>query len=137
MIISRENTNMITLTEKAAEMVLDVIEAQELKNPHLELRIAGGGCSGLQYALGLTEIDDLAIDEIVYESLGVKIVTTLKESKYVEGSIIDYIDMPLGAGFKVTNPNATKSCGCGSSFSTGDDDISGLNEGQGCGSCRG
>lgn len=108
---------MITLTEKAAQMVLDVIEAQELKNPYLELRIIGGGCSGLQYALGLTEIDDLSIDEVVFHSNGVNIVTTLKESKYVEGSIVDYIDMPLGGGFKVNNPKATKSCGCGSSFS--------------------
>ena len=123
---------MITLTEKAAEMILDVIEAQELKNPYLELRIVGGGCSGLQYALGLTEIDDLGIDEVVFHSNGVNIVTTLKESKYVEGSIVDYIDMPLGGGFKVNNPKATKSCGCGSSFSTSD-----LNEGKGCGSCRG
>jgi iron-sulfur cluster assembly protein len=73
---------MITLTEKAAQMVLDVIEAQELKNPYLELRITGGGCSGLQYALGLTEVDDLAIDEVVFESNGVNILTTLKESKY-------------------------------------------------------
>jgi len=128
---------MITLTEKAAEMILDVIEAQELKNPYLELRIVGGGCSGLQYALGLTEIDDLGIDEVVFHSNGVNIVTTLKESKYVEGSIVDYIDMPLGGGFKVNNPKATKSCGCGSSFSTEDSDISDLNEGKGCGSCRG
>ena len=128
---------MITLTEKAAEMILDVIEAQELKNPYLELRIVGGGCSGLQYALGLTEIDDLGIDEVVFHSNGVNIVTTLKESKYVEGSIVDFIDMPLGGGFKVNNPKATKSCGCGSSFSTEDSDISDLNEGKGCGSCRG
>ena len=127
----------ITLTEKAAQMVLDVIEAQDLKNPYLELRIAGGGCSGLQYALGLTEVDDLAIDDVVFISNGINILTTLKESKYVEGCVIDYIDLPLGAGFKVNNPNATKTCGCGSSFSTGDDDISELNEGRGCGSCRG
>ena len=133
----QEKYNMITLTDKAAQMVQDVIEAQELQNPYLELRIAGGGCSGLQYALGLTEIDDLGIDEVVYESNGIKILTTLKESKYVDGSVIDYIDLPLGQGFKVNNPNATKSCGCGSSFSTGDDDISELNEGKGCGACRG
>ncbi len=59
--------NTITLTDKAAQMILDVIDAQELKNPYLELRITGGGCSGLQYGLGLTEIDDLAIDEVVFE----------------------------------------------------------------------
>lgn len=128
---------MITITDKAAQMVLDVIEAQELKNPYLELRVVGGGCSGLQYALGLTEVDDLAIDEIVFESNGVNILTTLKESNYVEGAVIDYIDMPLGAGFKVNNPNATKTCGCGSSFSTDDDDLPQLNGGKGCGACRG
>lgn len=128
---------MITISDKAAQMIQDVIDAQELKNAYLELRIAGGGCSGLQYALGLTEVDDLAIDEVVFESNGINILTTLKESKYVDGAVIDYIDMPLGAGFKVNNPNATKTCGCGSSFSTSDEDISELNDGKGCGSCRG
>jgi iron-sulfur cluster assembly protein len=128
---------MITITEKAAEMILDTIDAQEMKNVYLELRIVGGGCSGLQYALGLTELDDIGIDEIVHESNGVKILTTTRELKYVDGSIIDYIDLPMGQGFKVNNPQATKSCGCGSSFSTGDDDISELNGGKGCGSCKG
>ena len=127
----------ITITDKAAELVKNTMGEIETEDPHLFVYVSGGGCSGLQYGLGLTEIDDLAIDEVVYESNGVNIVTTLKESKYVEGCVIDYIDLPLGAGFKVTNPNATKTCGCGSSFSTGDDDISGLNEGKGCGSCRG
>lgn len=127
---------MITITEKAAEMILDTIDAQEMKNVYLELRIVGGGCSGLQYALGLTELDDIGIDEIVHESNGVKILTTTRELKYVDGSVIDYIDLPMGQGFKVNNPQATKSCGCGSSFSTGDDDISELNGGKGCGSCK-
>jgi len=80
----------------------------------------------------LTELDDIGIDEIVHESNGIKILTTLRELKYVDGSVIDYIDLPMGQGFKVNNPQATKSCGCGSSFSTGDDDISELNEGKGC-----
>lgn len=127
---------MITITEKAAEIILDTIEAQEMNNVYLELRITGGGCSGLQYALGLTELDDIGIDEIVHESNGIKILTTLRELKYVDGSVIDYIDLPMGQGFKVNNPQATKSCGCGSSFSTGDDDISELNEGKGCSACK-
>ena len=126
---------MITITDKAVQMILDVIDAQELKNPYLELRVAGGGCSGLQYGLGLIEIEDLAIDEVVFVSNGINIVTSFKESKYVDGCTIDYLDMAMGAGFKVSNPNATKSCGCGSSFSTDDSDVSELNEGKGCGSC--
>lgn len=127
---------MITITEKAAEIILDTIEAQDMNNVYLELRITGGGCSGLQYALGLTELDDIGIDEIVHECNGIKILTTLRELKYVDGSVIDYIDLPMGQGFKVNNPQATKSCGCGSSFSTGDDDISELNEGKGCSACK-
>jgi len=128
---------MITITETAAGIILDTIDAQEMENVYLELRITGGGCSGLQYALGLTELDDIGIDEVVHESNGVKILTTLRELKYVDGSVIDFVDMPMGKGFKIINPQATKSCGCGSSFSTGDDDISELNEGKGCGSCKG
>ena len=127
---------MITITEKAAEIILDTIEAQDMNNVYLELRITGGGCSGLQYALGLTELDDIGIDEIVHESNGIKILTTLRELKYVDGSVIDYIDLPMGQGFKVNNPQATKSCGGGSSFSTDDDDISELNEGKGCSACK-
>ena len=87
---------MITITETAAEIILDTIDAQEMENVYLELRITGGGCSGLQYALGLTELDDIGIDEVVHESNGVKILTTLKELKYVDGCVIDYVDMPMG-----------------------------------------
>ncbi len=127
---------MISITEAAAEIILDTIEAQEMKNVYLELRITGGGCSGLQYALGLTELDDIEIDEVVHESNGIKILTSIRDLKYADGSVIDYIDLPMGKGFKVNNPQATKSCGCGSSFSTGDDDISELNEGKGCSACK-
>jgi iron-sulfur cluster assembly protein len=127
---------MITITETAAEIILDTIEAQEMENVYLELRITGGGCSGLQYALGLTELDDIRIDEVVHESNGIKILTSLRDLKYADGSVIDYIDLPMGKGFKVNNPQATKSCGCGSSFSTGDEDISELNEGKGCSACK-
>ena len=77
---------------------------------------------------------NIGIDEVVHESNGIKILTTLKELKYVDGSVIDYVDMPMGKGFKVNNPQATKSCGCGSSFSV-EDDVAGRTLTGGCGSC--
>jgi len=60
---------MITITETAAELILETIDAQEMKNVYLELRITGGGCSGLQYALGLTELDDIELTKLFMKAM--------------------------------------------------------------------
>ena len=110
------NKKMITITETAAEMILDTIDAQEMENVYLELRITGGGCSGLQYALGLTELDDIGIDEVVHESNGVKIVVDPKSLAYIDGTELDFVREGINEGFKFNNPNVKNECGCGESF---------------------
>ena len=121
----------INLTEKAAEIIKDTITAQDLKNGFLYFYVAGGGCSGLQYGLALDD-GEPEIEDIVIFDKNVKIAIESKSSRYVDGSTIDYVETTMGGGFKVTNPNESKSCGCGKSFSVDSEDMP---ESTGCGSC--
>ncbi len=122
----------ISLTESAKNHVSSIL----LENGDFDLRlrvyVSGGGCSGLQYGMALdTEVDP---DDTIYDFEGVAIILSALDEKYLLGSIVDYVDTPMGGGFKVTNPNAVKSCGCGSSFSV-EDDVAGKTITGGCGSC--
>ena len=123
----------ISLTDNAAQEVRDILEQQG--NPEgvaLRIYVAGGGCSGLQYGMALDE--NAEEGDAFFEDKGVSVVIDAMSLKYISGSIVDYVTTPMGGGFKVENPNATKSCGCGSSFST-EDDASGQTVTGGCGSC--
>jgi iron-sulfur cluster assembly protein len=127
----------ITITDTAASMILDNIESMEIADPFLNFYVAGGGCSGLQYGLALSE-GDVEIDDVVVFVKGIKIAIDSKSAKYVDGCEIDYITTnEMTGGFKINNPNAKKGCGCGRSFAADEnDDISTLNDGAGCSSCR-
>jgi len=123
----------ISLTERAAQEVMDILEQQG--NPdgvRLRVYVAGGGCSGLQYGLALDESIDEG-DE-VFATSGVEVVLAPMDIKYLKGAVVDYVTTAMGGGFKVDNPNAVKSCGCGSSFSV-EDDTEGRTITGGCGSC--
>ena len=109
----------IQLTEAAAKNIQGIIKDSELPAESTRLRVGvkGGGCSGFSYMLGLTEEDPTEADEQL-ESHGIKILVDNKSLLYLEGTEIDYRDEgPLRQGFVFKNPNATSSCGCGSSFS--------------------
>ena len=106
----------ITITEKAAELVKSTMAEIETEDPHLFIYVAGGGCSGLQYGMAVSEGEPEIDDVVVYDN-GVKIVVDGKSVKYLDGAIINYKEDGLMSGFKIVNPNAEKSCGCGSSFS--------------------
>lgn len=97
----------------------------------LRIWVSGGGCSGLQYGMA---IDDGApeADDNVFEDQGVKIMVDSFSLQYMDGSSVDFVEDTLGGGFKIENPNAVGSCGCGSSFKTEDGQGGG---GGGCGSC--
>lgn len=125
-----ENFN-ISLTEKAAEVILSTIEAQGLENGFLSMYVYGGGCSGLQYGLGLDDGEPDIEDMLIFDK-NVKIAVECGSAKYVTGSIIDYVETSMGGGFKVNNPNQLKGCGCGKSFSV--DDVQ-ESSSTGCGSC--
>lgn len=120
----------ITLTDKAANELKELRIAQEKPNSALRVWVAGGGCSGLSYGMALDDNEPEAEDK-VFENAGVKIVVDPLSLQYMEGANIDYVDDAMGGGFKVDNPMAVNSCGCGSSFQTEE----GQGGGGGCGSC--
>ena len=106
---------MITLTDEAAAKVKDLIEAEG--EPELALRVAvrPGGCSGFSYEMFFDS--DIAADDIKVDVDGVRVVTDLASSDLLKGAILDFKDGLQGAGFAIENPNATRTCGCGNSFS--------------------
>jgi len=106
----------LTITDQAAELVKNTMAEIETEDPHLFIYVAGGGCSGLQYGMAVSEGEPEIDDVVVYDN-GVKIVVDGKSVKYLDGAIINYKEDGLMSGFKIENPNAEKSCGCGSSFS--------------------
>ncbi len=123
---------MITLTDRAATELLDLITTQDKQSSALRVWVAGGGCSGLQYGMALDENDPEA-DDNVFEQAGIKVYVDPISLNYMDGASVDYVDDVLGGGFKIENPNATSSCGCGNSFKT--ENASPAVASGGCGSC--
>ena len=121
---------MITLTDRAATELLDLINTNDKQNSALRVWVAGGGCSGLQYGMALDDNEPESEDQ-VFEQGGIKVYVDPISLNYMDGASVDYVDDVLGGGFKIENPNATSSCGCGSSFKT-EGSAAG---GGGCGSC--
>ena len=107
----------IVLTETAAREIRTIVQQQELDAEKIRLRVGvkGGGCSGFSYLLDLTETQKDS-DE-VFEQHGIKIIVDPKSLLYLNGTTIDFKDEIMGRGFVFQNPNATSTCGCGSSFS--------------------
>lgn len=109
-------TQLVNITDAAVEKAKALLEARDLPEGALRVFVAGGGCSGYQYGMALarsTEADDL-----VMERGGVRIVVDPESAQYLNGAEIDYVDEVMKSGFSIYNPNATKSCACGSSFQT-------------------
>jgi iron-sulfur cluster assembly accessory protein len=104
----------ITLTERAAIRVADILKG-ETDGVALRVSVSGGGCSGFQY--GFTLDDTRADDDLVLERAGATVLIDSVSVMYLEGSEIDFVDDLIGSSFKIVNPNATASCGCGTSFS--------------------
>ncbi|MBK7405002.1 MAG: iron-sulfur cluster insertion protein ErpA [Phycisphaerales bacterium] len=106
----------IILSEAAAREIRNIIEQQELDAAKVRLRVGvkGGGCSGFSYVLDLTENQKETDEE--FEQHGVKIICDPKSLLYLNGTTVDFRDEIMGRGFVFNNPNATTSCGCGSSF---------------------
>ncbi len=111
------STPGIILSETAAREIKSIIKQQELDADAVRLRVGvkGGGCSGFSYLLDLTE-SQKDTDE-TFEQHGVKVICDPKSLLYLAGTTIDFRDEVMGRGFVFNNPNATSSCGCGSSFS--------------------
>jgi iron-sulfur cluster assembly accessory protein len=104
----------ITLTERAASRIRDILAREPGKNA-LRVAVNGGGCSGFQYEFVLAEAP--AEDDLVIETDGVKALVDPVSQGFLAGAEIDFVDDLMGQSFRIRNPNATSSCGCGTSFS--------------------
>ena len=109
---------MVTLTEKAAhEVKRFMTDGNCPDSTVLRITVVGGGCSGLQQRIGLDTNFDPSKDHLT-EQHGVKVVVDKRSDLHLDGTTVDYRDGLEGRGFSFNNPNATKTCGCGSSFAT-------------------
>lgn len=108
---------MVTITEAAATKIREVVE--EEGNPDLKLRmfVQGGGCSGFSYGFTLDEIQNE--DDFDIEAYGIKVLIDSLSFQYVQNAEVDYVEDIQGSQFTIKNPDATTTCGCGSSFSVG------------------
>jgi len=109
--------DVVKLSETAAKEIRKIIADQELDSTKICLRVGvkGGGCSGFSYVLDLTEAQK-ETDEL-FEIHGIRLICDPKSLLYLNGVTIDFRDEIMGRGFVFNNPNATSTCGCGSSFS--------------------
>ena len=104
----------LTVTERAARRISE-IAAKEPGAPALRVSVEGGGCSGFQYKIEMVKAAEP--DDIAIEQDGATVLVDPVSAEYLAGSEIDFVDELIGAAFKINNPNATASCGCGTSFS--------------------
>ena len=109
-----ETMSPVTLSASAALRVNKVL-GKELPGSALRVAVDGGGCSGFQYSFNI--VDAVAPDDVVVERDGAKVLIDPVSLDYLRGSEIDFVDDLIGQSFKIHNPNATASCGCGTSFS--------------------
>jgi iron-sulfur cluster assembly accessory protein len=104
----------IQITENAARQIKTLLDdSEDNKGKALRVYIEAGGCSGMQY--GMT-FDEKKADDHVYSQNGVEVIMDSQSLDYLKGSMIDYVDSIQGSGFRIQNPNAKTSCGCGKSF---------------------
>ena len=105
---------MINVTQSALEKIKEAMAAEGRDNLHLRIYVEGGGCSGLQYGLVFEEAEKEGDTRVSCD--GFDILVDRFSWPYLESISIDYITSLQGAGFKIDNPNATRTCGCGHSF---------------------
>jgi iron-sulfur cluster assembly accessory protein len=108
--------SLVSVTEAAAAQIKRLLDQEGKAASHaLRMKVVGGGCSGLQYQL---MFDDRAKENDQQVELGgVRVVVDEKSALYLVGTTLDYVDTLMESGFKIQNPNAKNSCGCGQSFS--------------------
>lgn len=106
---------MIALTDNAASKVAELIAAEGDENLALRVAVRPGGCSGFSYEMFFDT--DVAADDVTTETAGVRVVVDPSSAQLLTGATLDYKDGLSQAGFSIDNPNAQRTCGCGSSFS--------------------
>lgn len=104
----------MSMTESAAQRISFLRDREGVGKSNLRINVTGGGCSGFQYGFEFDE--NIADDDIVIERDGIKLLVDPTSLLYVIGGQLDFVEDLAGSAFKISNPNATASCGCGSSF---------------------
>ncbi len=125
-----EATPILNVTPAAASKIKELLEARGLQDYSLRVFVSGGGCSGLQYGMAFEKEADESDTRV--DTQGVSLLVDSMSLEYLHGAYIDFVDNLMGGGFRIDNPNATSSCGCGHSFRTADSSSSG----SGCGGCH-
>jgi iron-sulfur cluster assembly accessory protein len=121
----------VTLTPLAASKIKNILAERNVPNHGLRVFVSGGGCSGMQYGMAI-EGNPREVDTTL-DTDGVKVFIDPTSMMYLGGATIDYIDNLMGGGFRIDNPNAVSTCGCGHSFRTGGAASSAQSSGEGCG----
>jgi iron-sulfur cluster assembly accessory protein len=104
----------LTLSERAARRICEIM-GKEAEGSILRISVSGGGCSGFQYAFDV--VQNAAPDDLVIEHDGARVAVDEVSLPFLQGSRLDFVDDLIGQSFRFDNPNATSSCGCGTSFS--------------------
>lgn len=125
-----EETPILSVTPAAVGVISSLLVQRNIPNHALRVFVSGGGCSGLQYGMAFEE-SARDFDKVV-EVDGVRLIIDPTSLMYLQGAVIDFVDSLMGGGFRIDNPNAVSSCGCGHSFRTKD---SAEEYGSSCGSC--
>ena len=106
--------SVITVTEAAASKIKELLAEENKTDSGLRVFVQGGGCSGFQYGLMIEESG--GVGDQTYDSNGIKLYVDPVSLSYLKGAEVDFVDTITGGGFTIKNPNATSTCGCGSSF---------------------
>jgi iron-sulfur cluster assembly protein len=130
MVLEQTQTQQVTITQAAANAVEQLIEKRELSGYALRVFISGGGCSGYQYGMALE--NNFRDSDLIIDSEGIQVVVDEVSINYLNGATIDYVEDVRGSGFKIENPNAMSSCGCGQSSESGSNPYG---NGGGCSGC--
>ena len=109
-------TAMLTITDAATERVKNLLKEKKTEQGALRVFVAGGGCSGYQYGMALAQ--EAEEDDLIIEHGGIRLFVDPESAPLLKGAEIDYVEDVMKSGFTIFNPNAVKSCACGSSFDT-------------------
>src|SRR5947207_1536733 len=120
-ILTQKPEELITMSEGAISQLRTLLTQQEEAGLALRVFVYPGGCSGMSYGMAFENEENLEEGDMLFEQNGLRLVVDENSSYYLKGAQIDYEDSLMGGGFRIFNPNAVRSCGCGHSFDTGQD----------------
>lgn len=121
----------LILLPAAADKIKSLLAERNLTEHGLRVFVAGGGCSGMQYGMAIER--EAGEFDTIFESGGVKVFVDPTSMMYLGGATVDYVDNLMGGGFRIDNPNAVSTCGCGHSFKTSGQAGQEQAHGDGCG----